>query len=509
MNNKHEICSPNPEATIESIRSLGYDLNIATSDLIDNSISANAKNIWVLHKWDAENSSFIIYDEGRGMDEDELFKAMALGSTSPTIERDPKDLGRFGLGLKVASWSQCRVLTVATKKENGELNIRKWDLDFVSKKNEWLLMKETDDESLKIINKLIENHNSGSVVLLQNLDRLLSIDVNDLVESEQFFYEKISLLKKYLSMVFHRYLTGPNAINIHVSNLEECFQKGKKLKPWDPFMEKNTNTIPIGEEKLKFKDSSISVSPFVLPHHSKFKSDQAFREAGGINGWNVHQGFYVYRQRRMIMHGGWMGFRKAEDHYKLARIRLDIPNSMDTDWKIGVKKIAVTPPDFFKKELKRIVKITTEKAGKVYRFRGKLNKVGNPKIKEIVWKMMKKGNGEVSYKIERKHPVVKSILASSKNKKELNALITMIEKTIPVETIIVNDRENPNSHIHSKHSSEEDLVPLKKWYDEHMDFLTKGNRMSREEAFEKLITMEPFNLYLSELEVFRGSENNE
>ena len=146
MNNKHEICSPNPEATIESIRSLGYDLNIATSDLIDNSISANAKNIWVLHKWVAENSSFIIYDDGQGMDEDELFKAMALGSTSPTIERDPKDLGRFGLGLKVASWSQCRVLTVATKKENGELNIRKWDLDFVSKKNEWLLMKETDDE---------------------------------------------------------------------------------------------------------------------------------------------------------------------------------------------------------------------------------------------------------------------------------------------------------------------------------------------------------------------------
>ena len=129
-------------------------------------------------------------------------------------------------------------------------------------------MKEKDTESLNIIEKLIDNNNSGTVVLLQNLDRLLSIDVDDLIESEQFFYEKIGLLKKYLSMVFHRYLTGPNAISIHVSNFEDCFQKGKKLKPWDPFMEKNTNTIPIGEEKLKFKDNSISVSPFVLPHHS-------------------------------------------------------------------------------------------------------------------------------------------------------------------------------------------------------------------------------------------------
>ncbi len=122
---------------------------------------------------------------------------------------------------------------------------------------------------------------------------------------------------------------------------------------------------------------------------------------------------------------------------------------------------------------------------------------------------MKKGNGEVSYKIERKHPVVKSILASSKNKKELGALITMIEKTVPVETIIVNDRENPNSHIPSKHSSDDDSVPLKKWYDEHMKFLTKDKRMSRKEAFEKIITIEPFNLYINELEVFRGSENNE
>ena len=175
MTDSYEECTPDPEATIESIRSLGYDLNIAISDLIDNSITARAKNIWFIHKWDAEKSFISIYDDGDGMDEVELFKAMKLGSSSPLIERDSKDLGRFGLGLKVASWSLCRILTVATKKKKGDLNIRKWDLDYVSEKNRWLLKRETDQSSLKILEILLKNNQSGTVLLLQNLDRLLSL----------------------------------------------------------------------------------------------------------------------------------------------------------------------------------------------------------------------------------------------------------------------------------------------------------------------------------------------
>ena len=151
MNISTELCTPNPEATIESIRSLGYDLNIAIADLIDNSITAGADNVWILHKWNGKDSYVAIYDDGGGMSESELFKAMSIGSMSPTIEREKNDLGRFGLGLKVASWSQCRQLTVTTKEKSKNTFQRKWDIDFVSKENQWLLMKSTDDDSNDII----------------------------------------------------------------------------------------------------------------------------------------------------------------------------------------------------------------------------------------------------------------------------------------------------------------------------------------------------------------------
>ena len=189
MKNNGQICNPDPEATIESIRSLGYDLNIAVSDLIDNSITAKSGNIWILHKWDGKNSFVAIYDDGAGMDNDELFNAMRLGSKSPIVEREPGDLGRFGLGLKVASWSQCRILTVTTKNNSGKISQRKWDIDYVSKQNSWVLLTNTDKTSNSIITNLIGKGDTGTVVLWQNLDRLITLDGND-DENENYFYEK-------------------------------------------------------------------------------------------------------------------------------------------------------------------------------------------------------------------------------------------------------------------------------------------------------------------------------
>ena len=139
-------------------------------------------------------------------------------------------------------------------------------------------------------------------------------------------------------------------------------------------------------------------------------------------GWNAHQGFFIYRQRRLLMHGGWIGFAKPEDHYKLARIRIDIPNNMDTEWKIGVKKVNVKPPDIFKKEIKKYVKIAREKAAKVYRYRGAIDRRGNPQIKELVWKRFKNRTGEVSYRIERDHPIIKTLVKETGNKSKINTV---------------------------------------------------------------------------------------
>ena len=502
MKSDIQNCPPDPQATIESIRALGYDLNIAISDLIDNSITARSKNIWVLHNWSSEKSFIAIFDDGHGMNDEDLFQAMRIGSSDPKIKREKNDLGRFGLGLKVASWSQCKELTVTTKK-GGSIFQKKWDIDFVCKNNSWDLMTATDNDSNKIINKLLEKTKTGTVVLWQNLDRLIFLE-DDNTENEKFFYEKVENLKKYLSMIFHRYLAGPKSINIHVSHIDDFGSQSNQLKPWDPFLEKNTFTQNLGAEKIKYKNNEIIVTPFVLPHHSKYLTNSDFTEAGGINGWNAHQGFFVYRERRLIMFGGWLTFAKPEDHYKLARIRVDISNNMDNDWKIGIKKIEVSPPDAFKKELKKYADIVREKAAKVYRFRGKIDKRGNPEIKSFVWKRYKSRTGEVSYKIEKNHPVIKALINTSDKKKELNELIKLIEKTVPVETIIVSDRDDPNSHVQENNDFQKDKIPLKKWYKEHMSLLKKMN-MNEEKAFKKLITIEPFNYYVRDLETFRGA----
>ena len=129
-------------------------------------------------------------------------------------------------------------------------------------------------------------------------------------------------------MIFHRYLSGPKSIKIHVSHIDEFSSTSNQLKPWDPFLEKNTFTQCLGTEKLRYKNNEIIITPYVLPHHSKYLSNSDFKSAGGINGWNAHQGFFVYRERRLIMFGGWLNFAKPEDHYKLARIRVDISNNM-------------------------------------------------------------------------------------------------------------------------------------------------------------------------------------
>ena len=68
------------------------------------------------------------------MTEGELLEAMRLGSRSPLEERAQSDLGRFGLGLKTASFSQCRVVTVVTR-VNGTTTSARWDLNYIADSN--------------------------------------------------------------------------------------------------------------------------------------------------------------------------------------------------------------------------------------------------------------------------------------------------------------------------------------------------------------------------------------
>ena len=220
--------NPEPSILIESLRDIGYSFNSALADIVDNSITANATKVWIQAIPDDEFRIGII-DNGTGLSKSDLKQAMRLGSTDPRQERSINDLGRFGLGLKTASFSQCRRLTVVSR-NNEEIAGYTWDLDYVVEKNAWNVIERDDLNKIPFVNELGE---TGTLVLWEKLDRLTGSRGSGKVDYARI----ISEAQDYLSLVFHRYITGEKdlrRISLRVNNLE--------LEPIDPFNSKNNAT---------------------------------------------------------------------------------------------------------------------------------------------------------------------------------------------------------------------------------------------------------------------------
>lgn len=430
---------------LESLRAYGYSLNSAIADLIDNSITATAKNVWITLRWQGENSWIIIRDDGTGMSEDQLSKAMVAGSQSPLNQREKHDLGRFGLGLKTASLSLARSLTVASKTKSTPLAVRRWDLDYIAEQqtNEWRLLKTgRDGFGEKLAG--IENQNSGTVVLLENLDKLCSGTVATSPSHRDEFYHQIDSLRDHLGMIFHRFIAVPSRLRIFINGDTEAHI----VKPWDPFFSKHKATEPKPVIKIPFGKTITVVQGFILPHKDMLTQDE-YEEAGGPLGWNAHQGFYVYRGDRLLVSGSWLGLRegvskwRAEEHYKLARIRVDITNEMDSDWKIDVKKSLATPPQNVALALIRYAAQVRAEAREIFAYRGKYGKRERNEKVGKVW-MARQIRGQNTYRLDRDHPVIRSFLEHLGGRsKEAEAVFRLIEETVPVEQIWLDSAESP------------------------------------------------------------------
>jgi len=443
MSDTYDIINPGAAAMIESLRAYGYSLNTAVADLIDNSISANAGNIWITLNWDGENSWIAITDDGNGMDEAKLVNAMRPGSNNPLDERSEHDLGRFGLGLKTASFSQARILTVASRQGGEEQNLRRWDLDYVGKHNEWRLLRTPRPGSDSRLRSL-ESVRSGTVVLLEDLDRLCYEQKSADVSQRRKFFSRIESLKQHLSMVFHRFMAAREGINIFINGRDREHQ----LEPWDPFLSDMKATMVQPQELKRFSDGTVTVRGYVLPHKDKLSSTE-HGSAAGPGGWNDQQGFYIYRNKRLLVSGSWLGLggrRQGwikEEHYKLARIKVDIPNNMDSAWQIDVKKSTAVPPPLVAEWLETYAGHVRKSAREVFSHRGQYG--GRNAAREIV-KLWKPGmrNGSRIYRIDRKSNLVRQVLeeaAGVRSKVEL--LLKMLEETVPVQQIWLDIAEHP------------------------------------------------------------------
>jgi len=473
-----ELVAPKASAMIESMRAHGYTLSTALADLIDNSIAAGAKNIWIDSKWAGPDSWISVSDDGCGMAEGELTTAMRLGSQNPTEARAQTDLGRFGLGLKTASLSQCRRMSVVTKCD-GNVATRRWDLDYLARTNKgWRLLKSLHPDATERTTRLTEL-DTGTVVLWEMLDRLAGDD-------EKFFLESINRVMAHVAMVFHRFLEARMRLNIFVNN--------NQVAPWDPFLADHPATDKSPVDVLDFNSGKVEVVGFVLPHFDKL-DPSAFEAAGGIHGWNVQQGFYVYRNERLIVPGSWLGLGSPswtkQEHYKLARLRLDIPNSMDHLWHLDVKKSNATPPPQLRGRLQELGSEIRKQARKVFAHRGKYKKRRSRAEVARPWYKQTRED-RVVYRINRKHPLVAAILAefTKKQRGELFAMFRLLEETVPVEQIWLDTSDNPEG----TKTPFQDVPPkdLRRVIELGFRLLTKKFK-SKEQALEALAEAEEFS----------------
>ena len=322
---------PSAAELLESMRALGYSFEAALADLIDNSLSAAANRVEILFSpYDQPYAA--ILDDGTGMGPAEITAAMRHGSRDPRLVRDARDLGRFGLGLKTASLSQCRRLTVASLKD-GELSARRWDLDHVARRQDWMLLQlsEVQIRSLPLIEEL-GSQGHGTLVLWEDFDRLTA----DGTPLERALGTRVDLARDHLALVFHRFLNpapGQQPVSIRINR--------NPLKAIDPFLsgQKATQALPI--EEFEIEQDKVTVRPFILPHISKLRAAD-LELAGGEEGLRRNQGFYIYRNRRLISWGSWFRLvRQGGTHTKLARVshQVDISNRLDHLWQLGHQEV--------------------------------------------------------------------------------------------------------------------------------------------------------------------------
>jgi hypothetical protein len=487
-----DIAEPRADALIESLRAFGYTPEAAIADLVDNSVSAGAKQISVQFTWAGPESTVSVQDDGAGMAEDVLLAAMRPGSTSPLADRDEDDLGRFGLGLKTASFSQARELTVVSvDRMSRRLAVRRWDLDTVASSGEWRLLRSNPAG----VEVPPPPSTGGTTVVWSKLDRLVGEAGYDDPRAQRRFLGVARRVQRHLEATFHRFLVGRNKITISVN--------GNVVTPWDPFLINHPATQRFDVEELPYRGLTVRVSPFVLPHRSKLSEEQA-QLAAGVSGWNQQQGFYVYRSGRLLVQGDWLGLGLSKDeHTKLARLAVEFPAALDHDWHVDVKKASARPPGELVEPLRRIARATRTRAEEVYRYKGKMLARRNSQSFVFAWLQEKDRNGALRFRINRKHPVIVALMrATPQNRKVVERAIRFIEETVPTTMIGVSIAESLDTQPAPFAGATREIRPL-------VEFLY-GNLVAEgtppNEAIDSIAATEPFIYFPEVIQAFRETQ---
>lgn len=347
---KSSAITPSAARLTESLRDIGYDFPAAVADIVDNSVMAGATHVDVAIEFAGEDSYVTIADDGEGMTGNGLLEALRYGSRRTYGQ---KDLGRYGLGLKTASLSQCRSVTVATSRRssnNHVVTVRTLDLDLIAELDDWLVVEPSDDSVVTQARERVVVE-PGTVVIWRKLDRVLPEKRPDGGWARRRLETLASKTSEHLGIVFHRYLEGIGNRSVVIT------VNGQKVEPWNPFAptEPTRNELSLQRFDVTVGEVSgaVTLQRFVLPARDEFSSYEQFEHYSGPLNWNRQQGIYIYRADRLVQWGGWNGIRGIDEHTKLARAALDFDTDLDSVFNINVAKMRVALPPQIRQMLER------------------------------------------------------------------------------------------------------------------------------------------------------------
>lgn len=460
---------PSASSLSASMRDLGYSLETAVADIIDNSISADATEIEIFCDLSLKAPTLVIIDNGRGMDNGTIVTAMRHGA-NPHQTRSRRDLGRFGLGLKTASFSQSRRLTVASSQKGSRCGAE-WDLDLIDREDDWILsLLDSDDVAeLPFIDRLPED---GTIVIWRNLDRLFEDESSQ--KRDEIVNEKLDILEKHLSLVFHRFLAGEfkgrKKIAIRIN--------GHPVEPFDPFCRKSGSEM-LPEDIVRIAHEAVHMQAYILPHHSRL-SARDYDYYQSRSDFISNQGAYIYRNGRLMAWGDWFRLIPKGEATKLARVQIDFPSTLDEMWTIDIKKSRARPPHAVRERLRQIIPRISGRSTTVHRGRGQrlFEEVHAP-----VWERYADQSG-IRYGLNLSHPLVEAIShrLDKEGSRALRLLLDSIATALPVE-MIYSDYSTQPRDMRSVALSDEDLTARLR----ELRLILFGERNPEPEEFTKII----------------------
>ena len=422
--------SPSPRSHIKTLTRVGYTLNSAVADVIDNSITAKAGSIAIYAPPGVDSPFISILDDGVGMSPEELTRNMRIGCKDPSDDRERGDLGRFGSGMKTASFSQARQLTVVSKADGHPIAAARWDIDRVEEEDSWCLEIFGADEVSRIRGVAPELFQSSGTQIIWGKLAFLGEDSHSLGADAELD-GRLKELRAYLALHFHRFMTEAGGRKFRIN--------GSTVRPIDPFMRSEHGYQEGPSARHRCKGGFIEIKTHVLPHF-KNMDPRRLEELGGAASVRLGQGLYIYREKRLIIAGGWQGIRPSSPLGGLARVQVDLPSALDHAWSTDVKKASLQIPPKVKRELRRYLADPVKKSRMVQSYKGKVEVLSG------LWNVVEdETNNKVTYQIDTSNELLGELM--ERCGREEKALVVKYLKelsaNLPVNHIFKSMSERP------------------------------------------------------------------